>query len=119
MSQSRQLKYHHTPKGIYASLRRVRGDTVTLSQESFIDWYERQVKQCAFCFIKVEELGTCKDIPERFRRRLTIDRIDPTRSYEPENIQLLCFRCNLTKGDFFTDEDMLIIGELIRQRRTI
>jgi 5-methylcytosine-specific restriction endonuclease McrA len=37
---------------------------------------------------------------------ISLDRIDPKKSYTPDNIQLICYRCNIMKHDL--KEDMLM-----------
>ena len=42
--------------------------------------------------------------------RLTVDCIENNLGYSLDNIVLACGRCNFVKNDFFTHQDMVVIG---------
>jgi len=49
---------------------------------------------------------------------ISLDRIDPTVGYEPDNIQLITYRCNIMKHDLCEDELFRLI-KLINQHKII
>ena len=50
------------------------------------------------------------------KMRLTIDRKDNDRGYTIDNIVLSCNRCNMIKGNFFNEQDMLKIGKIVMRK---
>ena len=104
-------------QGIRARLRKQSGYEViemAFSLEEFIEWYNKQEKKCVYCGITEQELLTLKDdkmLLNRKYKSLTIDRKDNQKGYKLDNIVLACMRCNSTKSDFFTFEEMKEIGE--------
>ena len=46
------------------------------------------------------------------------DRIDNSKGYERGNLALACLRCNAIKNNYFTKEEMLIIGKIIHDKIT-
>lgn len=63
--------------------------------------------------IAVEEHRGIYYLKNKGVKRLTIDRKDNKIGYIIDNMVLCCFRCNSTKSDFFTFEEMLKIGKKI------
>lgn len=55
-------------------------------------WYEFLVKRDG------EQCKKCGRMPPNEVKKLIIDRIDNKGEYVPENIQLLCYRCNYLKN---------------------
>lgn len=53
---------------------------------------------------------------KNIKNRLTIDRKNNNGNYCIDNIVLACYRCNTIKGDFFTEQEMLKIGKIIKER---
>jgi hypothetical protein len=47
---------------------------------------------------------------------ISLDRIDPTQGYEPDNIQLITYRCNIMKHDLCEEELFKLIA-LISQHK--
>lgn len=88
------------------------GIPLSFSQTQFVEWYANQDKQCTYCGIRLEDLGkTVNDTQlKRFNRTLSVDRKNPTLGYDLDNITLACTRCNLTKNDFFSFNEMKEIG---------
>jgi 5-methylcytosine-specific restriction endonuclease McrA len=87
-----------------------------ISLSEFVAWYVDQPDSCAYCGLTIAEA-------KRLRLRIAsgyviawdIDRIDPTRPYEPGNLALSCFACNRAKGAHLTAEEARIIGEAMRR----
>ena len=48
--------------------------------------------------------------------RETNDRMDNSLGYSISNIALSCQRCNNIKGNFFTYDEMVKIGRIIRKK---
>jgi 5-methylcytosine-specific restriction endonuclease McrA len=44
-----------------------------------------------------------------------IDRLDPSRGYELDNIVLSCSVCNTAKGAYLTGEEAKVVGKAIRR----
>jgi len=85
--------------------------TFDLSKEDFIAWYKSQEKKCAYCDISESTIQTDTDPYHKNITRLTVDCKDNNIGYETWNMVLCCGRCNSTKSDFFTFEEMRIIGQ--------
>lgn len=110
--------YNLTPKGIYKKLKQSsRGELVVISQEDFVEWYQAQPKKCFYCGIEEKDLPILTDSINSRSKRLSIDKIDSSRKYEKDNLVLCCLRCNLIKGDFFTQSEMVEIGQKYIARR--
>jgi len=108
--------YYQSVPGIWATLvdsAKQRNIKFSITKEDFINWYNNQEKRCYYCkrileSIKQDSLG--------HNNRLTIDRKDNNRGYELDNIVLACFRCNSTKSNYFTEQEMLTIGQIIKNK---
>lgn len=121
-------KFAKTPSGIYTNIKsRVRyrsknprrwgmDKPFNITREEFTEWYESQPKSCVYCGIWEEDLVLISDSYNNRTPRLTVDCRNNERGYEVNNLVLACHRCNTTKNDFFTYEDMLIIGSLIKTK---
>lgn len=47
--------------------------------------------------------------------RIGCDRVDNTKGHTKDNVQPCCYECNVARGNNFTVQEMLIIGEAIRR----
>lgn len=107
-----QRKWTQTPLGAYKSLKNsTRGHLVLITKTEFVEWYKSQPRDCCYCGIKEKELQTLKDAYNNKTYRLSIDRIDSSKNYEVGNLALCCLRCNHIKGNFFTQSEMVEIGQ--------
>lgn len=71
----------------------------------FVRWYKEQEPNCYYCG-KVLYMG-------RGQKKLdgySFDRKDNDKGYTLDNIVLCCNRCNMAKGSWFTEEQMLEIA---------
>ena len=118
----REWRYNN-PAGIYATIKdgldrkkMPRKILVKISKEEFIEWYNSQEQICFYCKRIYEETRIeAKTYNNGWKvNRLTIDRVDNTKGYEKGNIVLACSRCNSIKGNYFSKDEMLRIGEIIR-----
>lgn len=83
---------------------------ITLAE--FSNWYLSIEKKCYYCGIKQENISNNKDkMPTSNKHRLTLDRKNNNAGYIKGNIVLACSRCNLIKSNFFTEMEMIEIGE--------
>jgi hypothetical protein len=57
--------------------------------------------QCFYCGLNDNSLG--------------LDRIDNKLGHIKSNIVVCCFECNMTRGDRWTHEEMILIGETIKK----
>jgi hypothetical protein len=112
----RAKKYYSSPIGIYTILKagaKQRNIKFFIKKEEFVNWYNNQIQFCHYCQRTLIEL---KQDNLGHDNRLTIDRKDNTKGYNLDNIILACYRCNLTKSNYFTEQEMLIIGKMIKNK---
>ena len=105
--------YQGTATGLWVSLNsrnNRRKKLPIISKEKFAEWFSKQDKICFYCFLP-ESMLPLRGFSHRGTFRLTIDRIDNSRGYIAGNIVLACSRCNMTKSDFFSLEEMKIIAK--------
>ena len=108
------------PSGIYDVLKqgaKKRNIAVTVSREDFVNWYKIQDRVCFYC--KRDEPTVINDnhFIIRKAKRLTIDRMNNDRGYENDNLALCCQRCNNIKSNYFTVDEMLLIGQIIKSKK--
>jgi len=116
-------RHGESPSGIYSTLKgrsKYRKNNpqryrtyhqVNINRREFIEWYEGQAKQCAYCDIPEEHLNKIDDRYNNLYYRLVIDCMNNDEGYTKGNIVLSCSRCNSTKSDFFTYEEMVEIAQ--------
>ncbi len=100
-------KHYKTPKGRYTALKsRAVGRQVpfTITREEFCGWFVNQPLKCHYCSVALINNGGLKQ-----PNTLTIDRKDNGRGYSLENMAFCCSRCNMIKGAWFTEKQMLEI----------
>ncbi len=116
-------RYSLQPNGIYKQLKGIncnpkqrygRTPQLLITKLDFINWYNSQEKVCFYCGRTHEEATRIYKIKNI--RRLTIDRIDNKKDYSLENIVLACYFCNKIKGAFFSKEEMIKIGNILKDR---
>jgi 5-methylcytosine-specific restriction endonuclease McrA len=103
-------------KARWRDIRKRAPTRLQMSRPEFVAWYVDQPDCCAYCGLTMPEA-------KRLRLRTAggyfvswdIDRIDPTRPYEPGNLALSCFACNTAKGAHLTAEEARIVGEAMRR----
>ena len=110
----RMQKYSIDPKHIYFVIKNSaihRNIEFNLTEEIFNNWYNNQEQKCYYCNRSIQKIK--KDIKEdkRYKNRLSIDRKNNNRGYEINNIVLACSRCNIVKGNYFTEQQMLELGK--------
>lgn len=81
-----------------------------ITKDQFISWYMAQKLQCHYCGLRPEDFKTTLDKYLTKKVNLGLDRVDNSKGYEIENIVLCCNRCNSIKGEFFTHDEMKVIG---------
>lgn len=101
----RAKEYNRTPAGRFYYMKK-RGKKCSISKEQFITWFNSQKKNCCYCGVKFVKYGDIRFSP-------SIDRIDNSKGYHIDNICLCCYRCNMIKKDWFTFQEMKMIGELL------
>jgi 5-methylcytosine-specific restriction endonuclease McrA len=103
-------------KARYRDKLKLAKNRVNISLEAFVNWYVAQEDCCAYCGLSYDELKSL-----RIQRgggycvAWDIDRIDSTKMYEPDNLSLSCFVCNMAKGDMLTAEEAKIVGQAVRK----
>ena len=104
----------HLPQEFFSPIlyRAKKRNLECMTKEEFIDWYNNQKRECHYC--KRSEEEACKQtVNGKKYERLSIDRKDNTRGYSLNNIVLACFRCNVVKSDYFTEQEMFQISAII------
>ena len=76
--------------------------TWEITQAHLYNLFHKQKGKCALSGQKMTWLTG----QGRVDTNISLDRIDPKKSYTPDNIQLICYRCNIMKHDL--KEDMLM-----------
>ncbi len=113
--------YQKTPKSIFAQIKcrsKRKNTNIHITEIVFINWYNNQEKKCYYCNRTLEEIKQNSIETERNKKcRLTIDRKDNNEGYSLDNIVLACNRCNMTKSSYFTEQEMLEIGKIIKNRK--
>lgn len=107
------------PKGIFDCIKqgaKKRNIELMMTQKEFCDWYAVQDRCCFYCKRHEDDVVKEKDIIQVMAHRLTIDRCDNNVGYSTGNIVLCCSRCNTVKGNYFTKQEMLLIGNIIREK---
>jgi 5-methylcytosine-specific restriction endonuclease McrA len=105
-----------TAGGIYDVIKqgaKKRGVEFLIQRQSFIHWFNSQQKQCYYCKRTENEVMADEVIIRKKMTRLTIDRMINSKGYEDDNLALACMRCNSIKSNFFTPDEMMIIGKII------
>lgn len=72
---------------------------------------ESDSQVCPYCGLTLNESKALQRL--RGKNRIcgfTIDRIDNDKGYTLNNIQRICFLCNVIKGYWFTNQEMLLLG---------
>jgi len=113
--KSKKIYYQSIP-GIWTMSKfgaKQRNIDFLITKEEFINWYNNQKQECYYCGRSLEEL---KQDNLGHDNRLSIDRKDNSKGYTLDNIVLACFRCNFTKSNYFTEQEMLKIGSIIRNK---
>jgi len=120
-NEIRAKKWRITSIGVYTQLRgrqnylRKHGDSrakpFLLKKEEFIKWYDVPNKKCHYCGIPEGRLKLVADKYGSRWRRLTIDCKKNTGGYTMDNIVLACDKCNITKNNILSYEDMCYIGQ--------
>ena len=102
------VKYNYSVKGKYTKLNlraKAAGISVDIKQGEFIEWYGQQKLLCHYCNAALNTGQGQKKMDG-----YSIDRMDNSKGYELDNITLCCNRCNMAKGSWFTEKQMLEIA---------
>lgn len=105
--------YCYTPQGRYIWLKssaRRKGREVEFTRQDFKEWLEQQLLNCYYC-------GQELILGEKGLSAFTIDRKDNNKGYIIGNIVLACKRCNIIKGNWFTEQEMLEIADRYLKNR--
>lgn len=116
----REYRYNN-PVGIYSVIKdglnskgNKRSILLKISKNDFVKWYNSQEKICHYCKRTFEQ--TLDDSLNNKVHRFTIDRIDNKKGYEDGNLALSCYRCNAIKNNYFTENEMMMIGKIINEK---
>lgn len=107
--------YYHNADSIGRLLHRMRntkvraknkGISFTIDYHEYIGWFRLQPKNCYYCG---SPLTNGKHTKHKLTD-MTLDRKNPNQGYSLQNIVLCCRRCNMIKGNWFTEQQMLEIA---------
>ena len=116
-------KYRKTASGIYQliksrnTFRRNRPNQfllpkpVKISREDFVKWYDNEPKVCVYCGLTEPEAKKFIVFCSGRFGRLTIECKDNEAGYVDGNLALACYKCNITKNNMLTYEEMLYVGK--------
>ncbi len=107
------MHYRKTGMGKARELRKKakeRGTGFNITMGEFTEWFEAQDRHCYYCGCEVFEYNELPPTQKRLQG-LTIDRKDNNKPYMRGNIAIACGRCNLMKGSWLTEEQMLDAAE--------
>lgn len=120
-SKARTKKFSKTASGIYTGIKgrtkfykinnREHYKPLLISRENFVEWYNSQVKECAYCDIPEELLYIIRTQFDRRVKRLGVDCKDNNEGYTLDNMVLACHRCNFIKLNLFSFEQMREIAQ--------
>ena len=86
--------------------------TWNITQAHLYNCYHKQEGKCNLSGQKMTWLTG----QGRVDTNISIDRINPSRGYEPNNIQLITYRCNIMKHDMKEDE-LINLAQMIANLR--
>ena len=104
--------YNKTPTGRYHQLKynaKQAGIEFTIEKVDFLAWFSQQNMRCHYCKRDIsfaQNKGNTHKLSSA-----TIDRLNPNKGYSAANMVLACRQCNMVKGNWFTEEQMLEIAE--------
>lgn len=92
---------------------RRRGEDFDLTLADFAAWMAEQEDACTYCGVDESDLRLLGVLNQTGAHvtRLGVDRLDGDTGYVPSNMTPACFVCNRTKSDWYTPDEMHILGE--------
>lgn len=95
------------------SRARKRGEDFTLPLPEFATWFQAQPRNCSYCGIDEASLAALgiRNQTGAAVERLGVDRLVGDDGYVVGNMALACFVCNRTKSNWYTPDEMGILGE--------
>ena len=111
MDRSYMAKYGKTTIGRFHNIKtnlKRRGIDLDINRDDFVAWFNRQSRKCHYCHREFTKANGRK----LELTGLTIDRKNNSRGYTKGNLVLACRRCNMIKGSWFTEEQMLEIANM-------
>jgi len=122
-NRRRSKAFRQSPSGIYTlikgrnTFRRNHPNQfqlpkpVNITREEFIAWYNSQEKICHYCGLTEKEAKKYITFCSGRFGRLTIDCKDNDLGYTVGNLVLACYKCNITKNDMLTHDEMMYVGQ--------
>ena len=107
------------PEGIFDCIKqsaKKRGIVLGVSRLDFVDWHNAQPKICVYCSRSEDEVNQDVLVVRNKSTRLTIDRKNNDEGYFLDNLTLSCMRCNSIKSNYFTFDEMIEIGKIIKRK---
>jgi hypothetical protein len=103
LEQNRRHYYRDVAHSRFLCLRKCcprRGLIFALDRDVFVAWWNATPDVCTYCRLTLAEVqAKFANRPKRYRQQMSVDRVDPSRGYEQDNIVKACYACNIEKGD--------------------
>lgn len=107
--------YRSTPSGLYSIIKGRENfyhrAEVRITRDEFVDWYERQEKQCVYCDIPEDKTVIWKKLFNHRSTKLSVDRKSSSGDYVLDNMALCCYLCNTLKNNVLSYDEMRYIGQ--------
>lgn len=96
-------------------VKRIGKHAFNIDQKSFLKWYDSQGDKCHYCGVTFNELRQLKLYGRAgYYVSWDIDRLNPDKPYEIENIVLSCMICNTAKSNYLTVSETKELGKVIK-----
>ena len=84
--------------------------SIEITENDIKELYEKQKGLCALTGIKMTHLAYQNDISNRKinNHNISVDRINSSKGYTKDNVQLVCAAVNIMKSDFIEDDLLLL-----------
>ncbi len=102
--RAKAMAYARTPTERYRQIKRrtkIRNIGLIITKSEFVEWFNVQVYVCHYCRRELTQ-NKHGDLGN-----LTVDRRDNNKPYEASNLVLACLRCNMMKGSWLTEAQMV------------
>ena len=102
--------FRNTASGVYTQLKGrfvfYGKKNMSITRDEFVDWYDSQKRVCVYCDIPESKLNLWTDNYHSHTLKLTVDCKNNAFGYIKNNLVLACERCNATKGNLLSFEEM-------------
>lgn len=120
-NRKRSKEYYKTPAGVFNTIKSrqtylnrhndSRSKPFEISKKDFVEWYINESKKCCYCDLPEEYLELVAEKYGSRWKRLTIDCKNNELGYVVGNLVLACDKCNITKNNMLTFDEMMYVGQ--------